>query len=161
MGQYFSGQHGEIYIKAAGSGTNTKVGSLKSWSLNQTMEILETTSLGATDRTITNGVRSFSGSASMFYYQENSSNVKLMTQQVFTGRYSSDSNYGNADFGENAPPELSLLKLRIHAGTNQNYDLNVYCYITSFNITCSTGEVVSAEINFEGHGAPVSSNLIT
>ena len=69
MAEYFSGQHGQIYIKAndgqAADGTNTpslqQVGSLRDWQLSMQMSVLDTTTLGKTDRTLLHGVRSYNG----------------------------------------------------------------------------------------------------
>ncbi len=158
MGQYFSGQHGRIFASAAGAGTANPIGSIRSWSINQTMNVLETTTMGATDRTVIPGVRSYTGSATLIYYQENNSNVKLIANQSFMKNGTND--YNSDTYGANAKPTLSYMILRCTDGSN-NYDLQCYVYITGLSMTCTVGEVVTAEITFEGHGLPYRNNLVT
>ena len=151
---FMSGQHGKLYAKPLNSGSQTEIGRLTNWSMTLQQSVLDTTTLQDTDRTIINGVRSYSGQATMFYYNENNSNVSTLTDKfIATG----GQGVGNVDFGRNTPPEYMVLKLRLAGDTNRDIDLVVQ--ISSFSITCSTGEVVTAEIGFEGTGAPSSFNL--
>ena len=55
---FYSGRDGALYV--AGSGTKTA--KVQSWSFSSSMAVLETTSLGDSDRTLKAGVRSYSGS---------------------------------------------------------------------------------------------------
>ena len=156
---YMSGQHGRLYTKKLGdSGDLQEIGRLTNWSMTLQQSVLDTTTLQDTDRTIINGVRSYSGQATMFYYNEASSsdtsNVGYLTQNfIATG----GQGVTNVDFGRNAEPEFVLLKLRLAGDVNR--DIDVVGQISSFSITCSTGEVVTAEIGFEGTGAPSGFNL--
>ena len=153
---YMSGQHGKLFAKPADSGSLQEVGRLTNWSMTMQQSVLDTTTLQDTDRTIINGVRSFSGQATMFYYNENNSNVALLTEKfIDTGDPSRLRNA--ADYARNKPPEFMRIQLRLVGDTNRNIDMTVQ--ISSFSITCSTGEVVTAEIGFEGMGAPQTFNL--
>ena len=156
---FYSGQHGELYIKSADSGSLAKVGSLKNWSVNFSMNVLETTCLQDTDRTILPGVRSFTGQTSLLYYQENNSNVKLMAKDFIYGRTSNSSGYGSKTFGRNTAPELSQIVLRLFDGSAR--DMSLAAMVTGFTMTCAVGEVVTAEFSFEGHGGPMDMNMIT
>ena len=152
---YFSGQHGQLFIKPAGSGQLTEVGRLQNWSINFAQNVLDTTCLQDKDKTTLPGVRSFTGQASMLYYKENSSNVKLMTKEfIATGNNS----YGSKNFGSSAsPPSPVYITLRMFDGSST--DISFYAIVNSFSLTCSVGEVVSADIGWEGHGAPTGFNL--
>ena len=167
MAQYFSGQHGQIYIKAnrgtAADGTSTpsiqQVGSLRDWQLSMQMSTLEITTMEQTDRTLLHGVRSYNGSATMLFYKENgntTSNVKRMIQNTFVQNQSIDPELQN--FGQNNEPVIAFLKLRLYDTTE--LDIDCMCWITSFSIQCAVGEVVSANIGFEGTGAPTNLNMI-
>ena len=156
---FYSGQHGQLYIKSAGSGNLAQVGNLKNWSINFAMSVLDTTTMGDTDRTLLHGVRSFSGQSSLLYYQENNSNVRLMTKDLIYGKSSSGSSYSNKGFGKNDEPELSNIVLRLWDGNTR--DLNVVAFVTGFTMSCAVGEVVTAEFTFEGHGAPTDMDMIT
>lgn len=158
MGQFYSGQHGQLYIKPSTSGSQQKVGSLKNWSISFTQSTLETSCLEDTDRTILPGMRSFSGSSSLLYYQEASSNLRLMTQDFIYGK-SRQSNPASKSFGQNATPNYSTMILRLFDGANRDFEYT--CLMTNFTISCAVGEVVTAEFSFEGHGLPPVMSLIT
>ena len=143
---YFSGQHGVMRIAQAG-GSIVTVGKLKNWSYPSQQQTLDTTTLQDTDKTLINGVRSASGQASLLYYKESTSNVQLVGGNLIkTG----STVYNSRDFGVNTPPQLCDIQLEIEGGGT----IGVFCYVTSFAMTCSVGEVVSADISFEVHGAP-------
>ncbi len=63
MSGFYSGKEGELLIDG------TKVAKVRSWSFTFNQAILETVSLEDTDRTIIPGIRSYTGSASIYYYQ--------------------------------------------------------------------------------------------
>jgi len=155
---YFSGQHGSLEIATEGDPNYFPVGRLKNWSYTTQQQTLDTTCLSDVDKTLLNGVRSTTGQASLLYYEEaalNSSNVHLMGHDlVRTGR---DNNPNNADFGSTAaPPTMVLIKLALPGGKGKaSRETRMYAYITSFAMTCSVGEVVSADISWEAHGAPI------
>ena len=155
---FYSGQHGQLYIKSADSGSLAKVGSLKNWSVNFAMSVLDTTCLQDTDRTIMSGVRSFSGQTSLLYYRENNSNVRLMARDFIYGKKTSSTPYNNKNFGQNVAPEMSNIVLRLFDGGNR--DMSLVAFVTSFNLSCAVGEVVQAEFTFEGHGAPLHMDMI-
>lgn len=158
MGQFYSGQHGQLYIKPSDSGSQQKVGNLKNWSIDFTQASIETTCLEDTDTTILPGLRSFSGSSSLLYYQEASSNVRLMTENLMYGK-SRQSDYRSKNFGQNSAPNYANMILRLFDGANRDFEFT--CLITNFSISCSVGEVVTADFSFTGHGLPPTMSLIT
>ena len=143
---YFSGQHGVMKIATA-AGTLATVGRLKNWSYTSQQQTLDTTSLQDTDKTIIAGVRSATGQASLLYYSEATSNVEKVGGHLIKP---GGTNYNSQTFGDNTPPQLCQIELGVEGGGS----IGVYAYITSFAMTCSVGEVVSADISFEVHGAP-------
>jgi len=159
MGQFYSGQHGQLLIKpSADSGLEQKVGNLKNWNITFQQSVLDTTCLEDTDRTILHGVRSFSGSSSLLYYQETASNLFKMTNTFVTGK-SARTDYRLSNFGQNFEPEYANVILRLFDGNNR--DIGFTCLITNFAISCTVGEVVQADISFEGHGLPPTMTMIT
>ena len=141
---YFSGQHGSLFVD------DEKLCAVRNWSYTVQQQVLETTSLSSTDRTIAPGVRSISGQATLFYYEDSPSNInQIASHLVATG---TDGNQDSCDYGENDEPTLCKLLLRLDGAST--HDVGLYAYITSFSISANVGEVVSAEVSFEGHGAP-------
>ena len=144
---FYSGRDGELYI----AGSDTKAAKVQSWSFSSSMAVLETTSLGDTDRTLKAGVRSYSGSCRLFYYVASpasgaDSNLNaILPNAIKTG--------GSAGDGENdASPEI-VLKLRMTTGSSDIRDIQFYVFITGVSMSTAVGEVASADITWEADGA--------
>lgn len=155
---YFSGQHGRLEVGGT-SGSYTEVGRIRNWSYTSQQSTLDTTCLKDTDKTIINGVRSVTGQASLLYYEESTSNVELLGGYLMKpGGTSFDSpNFGANGFSNE--PQLCRIRLSIAGGTtSSSRAIAMYAYITSFAMSCSVGEVISAEIAWEAHGAPFEWN---
>ena len=148
MAKYFSGKDGKLYV----GGTN--VAQLQNWSFSQSMSVLEITAMGDTDRTLKPGVRSYSGSARLFYETTSGgSNLKdILENSIKVSETSSAGGDGeNAASGE--------LKLKLEVGTNRS--ITFFVFITSIGMNSSMGEVSSCDISFEANGAPVENKLPT
>ena len=77
MAGFYTGRDGALYI---GTETN-KAAKVQNWSFSVNQTVIETTSMADTDRTITDGIRSYSGSARLFYYTTSGgSNVKAILE---------------------------------------------------------------------------------
>ena len=151
---FYSGRDGELYI----AGSDTKAAKVQSWSFSSSMAVLETTSLGDTDRTLKAGVRSYSGSCRLFYYVASpasgaDSNLNaILTNAIKTG--------GSAGDGENdASPEI-VLKLRMTTGSSDIRDIQFSVFITGVSMNTAVGEVASADISWEANGAPYGNTTL-
>ena len=116
--------------------------------------VIETTSMGDTDRTLKDGIRSYSGGARLFYETTNGgSNLKdILENSIKVSETSSAGGDGeNAASGE--------LKLKLEVGTNRS--ITFFVFITSIGMNSSMGEVSSCDISFEANGAPVENKLPT
>ena len=152
MASFFSGQHGQLFIKTSSTATTwTKCAKVRSWSLNSNNATLDTTTLEDTDRTIINGIRSTSGSCSLFYYQEGTANsAAILLNQIIKER-TTGTEPGQA---AEQTPMMMRLKVDTGVGTVGKYiDLEVY--ITSASMSMAVSEVLAADISFEVNGAPV------
>lgn len=141
MAQIFTGRDGRLLL---GSDTLVKV---TNWTLQADLETLETTTLGDSQRSYVPGVQSFSGSASLLYYidADNTNDASTLLRKIVktTGVTTSDT--------------VSLtLRLASDLG---NKDVTLTAYITSVSIGASVGEIVSAQINFQGTGALTTATL--
>ena len=150
---FYSGKDGELYI---GTST-TKAAKIQSWSFSSSMAVLETTSMADTDRTLAAGVRSYSGSARLFYYVEDNS-TSLKTSNL-TGLLSNAlGTAASAGGGENTASTAVTLKLRLTTGTSDQRDIQFSAFITGVSMSIATGEVASADISWEANGAPFGSD---
>lgn len=141
MAQTFTGRDGRLLL---GSDTLVKV---TNWTLQADLETLETTTLGDSQRNYVPGVQSFSGSASLLYYidADNTNDASTLLRKLVktSGVTTSDT--------------VSLtLRLTSDLGNN---DVSLTAYITSVSIGASVGEIVSAQINFQGTGALTTATL--
>ena len=145
MAGFYSGQDGELLVN------DTKAAKVRSWSFTFNQAVLETNSLEDTDRTIIHGMRSYTGSASIYYYQDSSGSgsgqlTTLINEVIKGGTGAGDS--------VNADSSYVKFKLRIKDGTASGRFIEFTAIPTSISMTSAIGEVVSADISFEAHGAP-------
>lgn len=138
MSKMYTGRDGRMLL-----GT-TDLGKVTNWTLQADLETLETTSLGDSQRSYTPGVQSFSGSATLLYYNDGTANdaSTLLREIVKTGSVTT-------------PVTLTL---RLTDGTT-NSDATFSAYITSASIGASVGEVSSAQISFQATGALTTATL--
>lgn len=141
MAKIFTGRDGRLLL---GSDTLVKV---TSWTLQADLETLESTTLGDAQRSYVPGVQSFSGSAALLYYidtDDTNDASTLLRKLVKTSGV--------------AASDTVTLTLRL-AGDNGNNDVTLTAYITSASIGASVGEIVSAQISFQGTGALTAATL--
>jgi hypothetical protein len=135
MAKIFTGKDGRLLLDGV---EQIKV---TNWSLTGNLEMLETTSLGDSQRNYCPGVQDFSGSATLLYYNDGTgrNDAALALRKVL-----------RID-GINQSDTVDM-RLRLVEG-NTNHDVRLATYITSVSFGASVGEVSSAQINFQGTGA--------
>ncbi len=145
MSGFYSGKEGELLIDG------TKVAKVRSWSFSMNQAVLETVSLEDTDRTIIHGTRSYTGSASVYYYQAAVGVASGQLSTLITNIIRTGSSAGE---GKNAESTAMTFKLRIKDGSTNGRFIEFEAIPTSFSITSAVGEVTAADISFEVNGAP-------
>ena len=150
---YFTGQHGNLRIATPSGSNYVGVAKIRDWSVNFQMDTLDTSTLGDVDRTKLPGLRSFDGSATVLYYSESNSNFSELTKETI--KTAAPLTSSNAkDFGSLAGGAgIVQMQLKIVEGTQQK-TCGFSCYVTGWQMTCSTGEIFQASMTFTGHGAP-------
>jgi hypothetical protein len=135
MAKIFTGKDGRLLLDGM---EQIKV---TNWSLTGNLEMLETTSLGDSQRTYAPGVQDFSGSATLLYYNDGTgrNDAALALRKVLR--------IGGVSEGDTVDMRLRLVE------GNTNHDVRLATYITSVSFGASVGEVSSAQINFQGTGA--------
>jgi len=135
MAKIYTGRDGRLLIDGA---EQIKV---TNWQMTGSLEMLETTSLGESQRTYTPGVQEFNGSATILYYNDGTgrNDAALALKKVL--RINGVSDGDTVD-----------LRLRLVEG-NSNHDVRLTAYITSVSFGASVSEISRADISFQGTGA--------
>ncbi len=152
MAGFYSGRDGALYI---GTST-TKAAKVQNWTFSSNQAVLETTAMGDTDRTIVDGIRSYSGSARLFYYTTSGdSNVKDILQNSIKR----SSGTAGGDGVQTASDQIKL-KLAWLDGSTPRF-ITFFTYVTGVTMGASMGEVSSVDITWEANGAPIEDTLAT
>ena len=108
---------------------STVLGELRSYTLEQTSDTIEDTSLGDSSRTFKTGLKGFSGSASLFFDEADAGQLLVTAGSAIT---------------INVSPEGTQAGDKFFSG-----DAIVTCY----NVSASFDGMVEAEMTFTGIGA--------
>ncbi len=137
MAKVYTGRDGVMQV---GGSTLAKV---VSFSVQSSLETLETTTLGDNIRSYSPGILGYTGSATLLYYKEDDGSINtstLLSKLVKTG---------TAGVSSSDTVELTF---RWVDGTDNN-DIKMTAYVTSANIGAATADLARAEISFIGTGA--------
>jgi hypothetical protein len=135
MAKVYTGRDGRLLLDGV---EQIKV---TNWTLTGSLEMLETTSLGDSQRSYTPGVQEFNGSATLLYYNDtnNRNDAALALRKVLR--------VDGVDDGDTVDMRLRLVE------GSANHDVRLTTYITSVSFGASVGEVSSAQISFQATGA--------
>ena len=137
MAKVYTGRDGVMQL---GGTTLAKV---VNFQVSSNLETFETTTLNENLRSYTPGVVGYSGSATLLYYKDGSGNIN--TTSVLNKLYKTGTSGVSSS-------DTVKLKFRWVDGTDNN-DIELTAYITSASIGAATGDIVRAEIAFQGTGA--------
>tara|TARA_Y100000015_G_scaffold10550_1_gene10051 strand:- start:519 stop:950 length:432 start_codon:yes stop_codon:yes gene_type:complete len=137
MAKVYTGRDGVMQL------SGTTLAKVVSFQLQANLETLETTTLNENIRSYTPGISSYTGSATLLYYKDDSNNIN--TSDLLNKLYKT----GTTGVSSSDTVELTF---RWVDGTDNN-DIKLTAYITSANIGAATGDIVRAEIAFQGTGA--------
>ena len=137
MAKVYTGRDGVMQL------AGTTLAKVVSFSLQANLETLETTTLNENIRSYTPGISGYTGSATLLYYKDDSNNIN--TTDLLNKLYKT----GTAGVSSSDTVELTF---RWVDGTDNN-DIKLTAYVTSASIGASTGDIVRAEISFQGTGA--------
>ena len=135
MAKVYTGRDGHLLIDGI---EQIKV---SNWTLTGSLEVLETTTLGESQRSYAPGVQEFNGSATLLYYKDDAGRNDAATALKKVLRVSGVSS-----------SDTVTMRLRLVDGAS-NSDVQLTAYITSVTFGASVGEVSSAQISFQGTGA--------
>jgi predicted secreted protein len=107
----------------------TTVGELRSYTLDQTADTIEDTSLGDTTRTYKAGLKAFAGSASLFFDEADAGQILIVVGTEISIKFYPEGNTAGDKFYEGS------------------------AIVTGYNISASFDGMVEAELTFTGTGA--------
>tara|TARA_R100001443_G_scaffold40439_1_gene53889 strand:+ start:506 stop:943 length:438 start_codon:yes stop_codon:yes gene_type:complete len=136
MAKVYSGRDGVLQL------SGTTLAKVVSFSVQSNLETLETTALNEHIRSYSPGVVGYSGSATLLYYKDADGNVN--TTNLLNKLYRTDTN------GVSSSDTVELTFRWIDGADNN--DITLTAYITSASIGAATGDIVRAEISFQGTG---------
>lgn len=159
---FYSGTDGRLYLTGSATGAAQEtVAKVQNWSFSMSQAVIETTSMADTDRTLKPGIRSYSGSARVFYYTTtNGSNVKTILQNSIKKSNATDAVTEDKADGEQDQSTSVKLKLAWLDGDKDRF-ITFWVFVTGLTMGASMGEVSSVDITWEANGAPVETSLPT
>jgi len=119
------------------------VAKIRDWSLDTTVELLSTNTIDSAVNTFTPGIKGATGSATLMYYRLESGESASFTQ--FTALLGKIMKGGAVNESDRV-----LLQLNVGGGIADNVEFNAY--ITSAQVTASTGELSIVPIQFTMDG---------
>lgn len=139
---FYTGRTGKLQYRANGSssGTVTNVAKIRDWSIETTVELLSTNTIDTKASTFTPGVMGATGSATIVYYKEGTTNPNV---EYFFDKVMKTS--GGVE-------ESDRVFLELLIDDTNNDTISFHAYITSASISVSTGELVSGTVNFTMDG---------
>lgn len=155
---FYTGRSGALFLTSASSGNpptditptaSEQALKLRDWSLETSLELLETTTLDSAVKSYTPGIVSSTGSATVLYYRrENDTGVQF---DSFLNKLMKTTVEGVTE------ADKVGIVLRVAAVTNTNGvdikdDIAFNAFITSASLQVSTGELSAVSINFTVDG---------
>ena len=152
---FYTGRSGALFLTTVGTGDVTPVSAdqalkLRDWSLETTLELLETTTLDSAVKSYTPGIVSSTGSATVLYYRREATDTGVQFNSFL------DKIMKTTSAGVTASDGVGMV-LRVASVTNTNGvdikdDIAFNAFITSASLQVSTGELSSVAINFTVDG---------
>lgn len=119
------------------------VAKIRDWSFDTTVELLSTNTIDSAVNTFTPGVKGATGSATLMYYRLESGESASFTQfTALLGKIMKG--------GAITESDRVLMQLNVGGNTADNIEFNAY--ITSAQVTASTGELSVVPIQFTMDG---------
>lgn len=127
------------------------VAKIRDWSLETSVNLLSTNTIDSTFNTFTPGIKGATGSATLLYYRLEAGESAIYTQ--FTELLGKIQKVG-------AIEATDRVLLTLKAGSAANDDIQFYAYITSAQISVSSGELTSVPIQFTVDGDFIANGVI-
>ena len=141
MAKHYTGIDGALFIGAE------KVAETQSWTFSANAAALPTTTLGDFAETAVYGLQSFSGTATIYYYE-------TAGQTIDGAKMLSDV------FRTDQTPTEPTAELRLqYLNGSKTREVRFMCLLNQVNISATAGEIVTAEISFQVTGPLTTSTI--
>ena len=134
---FFTGRTGSLIFDSK------PVAKIRDWSLETTVELLSTNTIDSAVNTFTPGIKGATGSATLMYYRLESGESATNTQ--FTALLGKIMKTGAAE-------TTYRVLLELNVGGDAADDIKLNAYITSAQVSVSTGELSVVPIQFTMDG---------
>jgi len=152
---FYTGRSGKLFLMpiltaAPNPSQDQAVLKIRDWSLETTLELLETTTIDTAVKNYTPGMVSSTGSATVMYYRRESGDVGVQFEQLLnkvmktTSAGVTEADRVGMVFRAGSQPGL---------GVDVKDDIAFNAYITNAGITVGTGELTSVSLQFTVDGA--------
>ena len=151
---FYTGRSGRLFLmpllyEAPIPAANQAVLKIRDWSIDTSLELLETTTIDAAVKSYTPGMVSSNGSATVMYYRSESGDVGVQFEQML-GKIMKTTTDGVS--------ESDRIGMVLRAGSQPNTGLDIKddiafnAYIVNTGIKVGTGELTSVSISFTVDG---------
>lgn len=151
---FYTGRSGKLFLTpilnvAPNPPANQSVLKIRDWSIETSLELLETTTIDTAVKTFTPGMVSSTGSATVMYYRRESGDVGVQFEQLLN-KVMKTSNVGVTE----ADRVGMVLRAGAQPGVGVDIkdDIAFNAFITTASITVGTGELTSVSLSFTVNG---------
>ena len=151
---FYTGRSGKLFLTpilttAPTPAANQSVLKIRDWSIETSLELLETTTIDTAVKTYTPGMVSSTGSATVMYYRSEAGDVGIQFEQLLN-KVMKTSTAGVTE----ADRVGMVLRAGAQpgAGVDIKDDIAFNAYITTAGITVGTGELTSVSLQFTVDG---------
>ena len=151
---FYTGRSGKLYLSSALSAAptpaaNRSVLKIRDWSIETSLELLETTTIDPAVKTYTPGMVSSTGSATVMYYRVEAGDIGVQFHELLNKVMKTSS------VGVTESDRVGMVLRagsQLGAGVDVKDDIAFNAYITNANITVGTGELTSVSLQFTVDG---------
>lgn len=151
---FYTGRSGKLFLTPILTAqptpaANQSVLKIRDWSIETSLELLETTTIDTAVKTFTPGMVSSTGSATVMYYRSEPGDVGVQFQQLLN-KVMKTSNVGVTE----ADRVGMVLRAGAQPGVGVDIkdDIAFNAFITTASITVGTGELTSVSLSFTVDG---------
>ena len=149
-----TGRSGKLFLTpiltaAPTPAANQSVLKIRDWSIETSLELLETTTIDTAVKTYTPGMVSSTGSATVMYYRVEAGDVGVQFEQLL-GKIMKKSTAGVSE--SDRVGMVLRAGAQPGAGVDIKDDIAFNAYITTAGITVGTGELTSVSLSFTVDG---------